>query len=244
MIKLYNGDTLKIMDRLIADGIKVDAIITDPPYGTTACKWDSILPFNEMWPRLEKLSKNHVPIILFGSQPFTSMLIHSNVKNFKYEWIWEKPNGTNAMLAKHQPMKNHENILVFNSSGSGRSVYNPQMTEGKPYTWESKRSKGSANGYDALKEDPKIVNKGERFPKSVQKFKQERGMHPTQKPLNLMIYLVETYTNENDLVLDFTMGSGTTMLACKHTDRRGIGIELDEKYFEIAKKRTETIIFT
>ena len=233
MIHLYNDDCLQIMDKLIEDGVLVDAIITDPPYGTTACKWDSVIPFDEMWMRLDRLIKPNAPIILFGSEPFSSMLRCSNIKNFKYDWIWEKPNGTNPYLAKIQPMKKHEIVSVFNSK-----VYYPQMVSGESYKWNSKRTKGQAGNIKQTKETP-IDNSGTRYPSSVQKFGQDRGLHPTQKPLKLMEYLIKTYTNEKETVLDFTMGSGTTGVACQNLNRNFIGIELDKKYFDVAKDRIE-----
>ena len=235
-IVFYRGEALKIMDDLIDKGIKVDAVITDLPYGTTACKWDQVIPFDEMWKRLKLLTKERSPIVMTASQPFTSALIMSNVKYFSHEWIWEKPNGTNAFSAKHQPMKAHESVVVFKSSIKAVNYY-PQMTEAKPYTWDSTRTKGEANGYGDLDKDTKIENSGVRYPRTVQKFKQDRGLHPTQKPLDLMKYLIETYTKSGDLVLDITMGSGTTGVACKSLGRRFIGIELDETHFETAMKR-------
>jgi len=235
-IVIYFGEALEVMDILIAKGIKVDAVITDLPYGTTACKWDEIIPFDEMWKRIKLLTKERAAIVMTASQPFTSALIMSNVDNFSHEWIWEKPNGTNAFSAKYQPMKTHESIVVFKSSKKAVNYY-PQMTEAKPYNWNSKRSKGEANGYGDLNNDTEIKNSGIRYPRTVQKFKQDRGLHPTQKPLELMKYLVQTYTKLGDLVLDITMGSGTTGVACKSLGRRFIGIELDKTHFATARKR-------
>jgi len=192
-----------------------------------------------MWKRLNKLIKPNDAVVLFGSEPFTSALIMSNVKNFKYDWIWIKNNGTNAFLSKQQPMRRHENILVF---GNGKIKYNPQMREGKPYKWKSIRTKGEANGYDKLKEHKEINNNGIRFPITLLEFKQERGLHPTQKPVALMKYLIKTYTNENDLVLDFTCGSGSTLIACENLNRKWIGIKLEEKYCEITKNRILEIL--
>jgi site-specific DNA-methyltransferase (adenine-specific) len=232
-MRLINGDCLKEMDKLINEGVKVDAIITDPPYGTTSCKWDSIIPFDEMWERLKLLRKDRTPVVLFGSEPFSSNLRMSNIKEYKYDWIWQKEQGANFMLVKYQPYKIHEIVSVFYQHN-----YYPQMTEGKPYT--------SGKGYsgDITNNVKKIQtkNKGTRYPKSIIKFntQKRKSIHPTQKPVKLLEYLIKTYTNEGDIVLDFTMGSGTTGVACKNLNRDFIGIELDEKYFNIAKKRIET----
>lgn len=227
---IYNGDCLEVMDKLIEQGVKVDAIITDPPYGTTACKWDSVIPFDEMWERLNKLIKDNGAIALFGSEPFSSELRHSNLKKFKYDWIWEKPQGANFMLVKHQPYKVHEIISVFN-----RHSYNPQMEEGTPYI----SGKGTSGDITGNVKKVQTKNKGTRYPRSIQRFSlnKSKSLHPTQKPVELLEYLVKTYTNEGEIVLDFTMGSGSTGVACINTNRKFIGIELDENYFNIAKKR-------
>ena len=244
MIDLYNGDCLEVMDRLIAEGIVVDAIICDPPYGTTACKWDSVIPFPEMWGRLNKLIKPNGAIVLFGSEPFSSALRMSNIKNYKYDWVWEKDKASNFMLAKKQVQKYHENILIFYNK---QCVYNPIMWDkGKVANTGGKKSKRfKNNGYIENKSiKPYVPTTTMRYPKSIQKFNtikandQKNGaFHPTQKPIELMEYLIKTYTNENELVLDFTMGSGSTGVACKNTNRNFIGIELDEKYFKIAEER-------
>lgn len=232
-IKLIQGDCLEAMDSLISQNITVDSIITDPPYGTTACKWDSVIDFEQMWLRLNKLIKPNGAIVLFGSEPFSSALRMSNIKNYKYDWIWRKPKGTGHLNSKRMPMNDVETISVFYRK---QCVYNPQFTEGKPY--KSKSGKSSFDGYG--KDNRKgNYNKGKRYPKRLLEFNvvERNTLHPTQKPVALMEYLIKTYTNENETVLDFTMGSGTTMLACKNTNRKGIGIELDKNYFEIAEKR-------
>lgn len=244
-IKLYQGDCLQVMDKLIAKGVVVDAIITDPPYGTTACKWDSVIPFDEMWERLNKLIKPNGAIVLFGSEPFSSLLRVSNLNMYKYDWKWEKSSGANFLNFKYQPAKVHEDILVFGKmatsySKNGNMEYNPQMEEGKPYSQKSGKQK-TLNANTSVRSEIKQVvtkNKGERYPRSIQKFNQDKEkLHPTQKPVALMEYLIKTYTNEGELVFDFTMGSGTTGVACKNLGRKFIGIELDEKYFDIAKER-------
>ena len=189
-----------------------------------------------MWLRLNKLIKPNGAIVLFGSEPFSSALRMSNIKNYKYCWIWEKPNGTGYLNAKKQPLRAYEDICVFYKK---QCTYNPQMEEGKPYKWNSTR--GQSSSYNEHSKNDLIDNEGTRYPKNILKIKQERGLHPTQKPVALMEYLIKTYTNENELVLDFTMGSGSTGVACKNTNRNFIGIELDDKYFEIAKDRINNI---
>ena len=241
--ELYNGDCLEVMDKLIKEGVKVDCILTDPPYGTTACKWDSVIPFDKMWERLNKLIKPNGAIVLFGSQPYTSNLIVSNIKNFKYEWIWHKNKGGNPLNAKKMPMKQHENICVFYKKAP---TYNPQLEE--RYGSGKDRAKYKIQG-GRFKEDrvygevDNIIRNTQyselRNPQTVQFFNVERGLHPTQKPVDLLEYLIKTYTNENELILDFTMGSGSTGVACMNTNRKFIGIELDENYFNIAKQRIE-----
>lgn len=232
------------MDNLIAEGVKVDAVITDPPYGTTACKWDSAIPFDAMWERLKKLRNDNAPIVLFGSQPFTSLLIVSNLREFKYEWIWVKNIGSNFASVKYQPFKEHENVLVF---GNKRVNYYPVLEKRKPSGLKRCKSspiKSNTTGSEitGMGKFNKAIKRGElRYPRSIQEFNVERGLHPTQKPVELMEYLIKTYTNEGDTVLDFTMGSGSTGVACVNTNRKFIGIELDENYFKIAKKRIEEV---
>ena len=237
-IKLYNGDCLEVMDKLIEQGIKVDAIITDPPYGTTACKWDSIIPFNEMWQKLKMLRKHNTPIVLFGSEPFSSFLRISNIKEYKYDWIWKKSKSGSAFTAKYRPVNKHENISVF---GKGTIKYNPQMTIGEPYKRFHTIKDDDINNHHIGIKNINVMNNGFRFPITVQEFQQkwrrQDQLHPTQKPVELMEYLIKTYTNEGDTVLDFTMGSGTTGVACINTNRKFIGIEKDKKYFDIASER-------
>jgi site-specific DNA-methyltransferase (adenine-specific) len=235
--KLYQGDCLEVMDKLIDEGVKVDAIITDPPYGTTACKWDSVIPFDEMWQRLNKLIKPNGAIVLFGSEPFSSALRMSNIKNYKYDWVWDKGRGYNFASLKYCPFKSHEIISVFSKKAHN---YFPQKTKGRPYSQKQGR-KGEVYGGDNGREII-TINNGDRHPLSIQKFVRGRddvGLHPTQKPVALMEYLIKTYTNENETVLDFAMGSGSTGVACVNTGRNFIGIEIDETYFNIAKKRIE-----
>ncbi len=238
-MKLYNGDCLDTMDLLIEQGVRVDAVICDPPYGTTACKWDSVIPFDAMWERLNKLIKPNGAIVLFGSEPFSSALRMSNIKNYKYDWIWDKKKGSNFALAKKQPMRHHEYIHMFYKK---QSMYNPQMLKGKPYDKTKHTNRKNTNKIT----NDKIIkietkNTGTRYPNTIlhfpKKWRQQDQIHPTQKPVALMEYLIKTYTNENELVLDFTMGSGTTGVACKNLNRDFIGIELDKGYYDISVKR-------
>ena len=248
-MNLYNGDCLEVMDRLIKEGVKVDMIFVDLPYSipnkrTTANKWDLPIDLDAMWGKIRKITKEDSPIVMTAINPFSSYLIMSNFLEFKYEWIWEKSNGSNFVHTKYQPLKVHEHVLVFGRSATtytkkGNSLkYTPQKTQGEPYI--AKRSGKMTSNLATGKNQEltsTICKDGLRHPRTIQFFKQERGLHPTQKPVALMEYLIKTYTNENELVLDFTMGSGTTGVAAKNTNRKFIGIELDENYFNIAKDR-------
>ena len=226
------GDCLELLKE-IPDG-SVDMVLCDPPYGTTACKWDSVIPFEPMWEQLNRIIKPNGAILLFGSEPFSSALRMSNIKNFKYDWIWEKEQGANFMLCKYQPYKVHEIISVFSKATHN---YFPQMTDGKPYV------SGKGTSGDITGNVPKVQTKndGKRYPRSIQKFctEKSKSKHPTQKPVALLEYLIRTYTNEGETVLDFTMGSGSTGVACVNTGRKFIGMELDPGYFETAKRRIE-----
>ena len=238
-MKLYKGDCLEVMKTI--EDKSIDAIITDPPFGTTACKWDYVIDFGLMWEQLNRIIKPNGAIVLFGSEPFSSALRMSNIKNYKYDWIWKKNRGSNFATLKYQPFKEHEIISVFNKHN-----YFPikeERSEGgkNRLNYKFKNKTSDING-------GKFINNGSnnyinplgknlRNPSSVQKFNTEVGKHPTQKPVALMEYLIKTYTNENETVLDFTMGSGSTGVACKNTNRNFIGIEQDENYFNIAQKR-------
>ena len=240
--QLFCGDCRQVMDKLIAENIKVNAIITDPPYGTTACKWDSIIPFDKMWECCNKLIKNNGAIVLFGSEPFASKLRISNLEMYKYDWIWNKNNSSSALNCNYQPLKIHENVLIFSKSAStfsknGNMCYYPQGLQPKHKIVQRKEIK---NGIFHKYNTKETIQKFTNYPKSILNFsKESKSYHPTQKPLALMEYLVKTYTNEGDTVLDFTMGSGTTGVACKNLNRNFIGIELDENYYNIAKERIE-----
>jgi len=243
-VKLYNGDCLEVM-KSIQDK-SIDAIITDPPYGTTACKWDSVIPFKPMWKQLNRIIKDNGAIVLFGSEPFSSYLRISNIKNYKYDWIWYKVLHGNPFVAKHRPLKVTEEILVFSKI---KHNYYPIMTEKqkksqRPISKGLNKNKnikinyktafgtkknGFCQDYDDKKAYPKniitVTNAG------------RNKQHPTQKPVKLMEYLIKTYTKEQEVVLDFTMGSGTTGVACCNLNRDFIGIELDKEYFKIAEQR-------
>ena len=279
-IKLYHGDCLEVMDELIAKGVVVDAIITDPPYGITACSWDSPIPFNNfimqpkskrskkmepiyrdeyilqelkkgrdykgiceyfdknskegMWQKLNKLIKPNGAIVLFGSEPFSSALRMSNIKDYKYDWIWDKKIPSGMSYAKFQPMRQHEIISIFNSN-----IYYPQMIKRDKPIKAGGMSKGETTNNKNLKALHKTYDL--KFPSTIIDFMKIRqdSVHPTQKPVALLEYLIKTYTLENETVLDNCMGSGSTGVACINTGRNFIGIEKDETYFNIAKKRIE-----
>ena len=236
---LWHGDCLEEMSR-IADA-SVDMCLTDPPFGTTQCRWDSVIPFEPMWAELKRIVKPNGAIVLHAAQPFTSALIMSNPKMFKYDWTWQKPKGTGHLNAKKQPMRDKEDIAVFYRK---QCTYNPQMSRGTPYKDKagkdhnsSSSMTGSYGSYTNHRED----NHGHRYPKQILGFGVvERGtLHSTQKPIRLSEYLIKTYTNPGDTVLDFAAGSFTTGVACKNLGRKFIGIEKDAHYFEIGKRRVE-----
>lgn len=235
---IYCGDCLELMPH-IADK-SVDMILCDLPFGTTKNKWDTIIPFEPLWEQYNRIIKDNGAIVLFSQQPFTSMLVMSNPKMFKYEWIWEKENGTGFLNANHAPLKIHENILVFGkgaTSPTKKSVsmtYNPQKTKGKPYT--------AVQGYSGNNYSPTqgnvTMSDGMRYPTDILRFQRDKNKyHSTQKPVELCQYLIRTYTNENDVVLDNCMGSGSTIVAAIKEKRQYIGIEKEEKYFDIANRR-------
>jgi site-specific DNA-methyltransferase (adenine-specific) len=218
----------------------IDAIITDPPYGTTACKWDSVIPFDLMWEQLNRIIKPNGAIVLFGSEPFSSSLRISNIKNYKYDWIWHKNMGGNFMAANKQPMKQHENISIFyNKLNTYNYIKEKRLQSGLDRVRSSSIKGGGSKEESVYGKRLKVEKKYDdlRFPQTVQKFNVERGLHPTQKPVLLMEYLIKTYTNEGETVLDFTMGSGSTGVAAKNLNRNFIGIEMDDNYFNIATER-------
>lgn len=231
-IQLYNGDCLELMKN-IPDG-SVDLVLTDPPYGTTACKWDSVVPFEPMWEQLNRIIKPNGAVCLFGSEPFSSALRMSNIKNFKYDWIWDKKIPSGMSYARFQPMRQTENISVF---CNGKTVYNPQMVKRDKPIKGGGMSKGETTNNQNLIALHKTYDY--KNPTNLIVFDKIRkgSLHPTQKPIALLEYLIKTYTNEGETVLDFTCGSGSCGVACINTNRNFIGIELDKGYFDIAEKR-------
>ena len=240
--RLYNGDCLQIMNNLIEQGIKADAIITDIPYGTTACQWDEVIPLDKMWYYIKQIRKENAAILLFGNEPFNSYLRISNIKEYKYDIYWQKERATNIFQLKKRPAKVIETISVFYKK---QCTYNPQMNkhEGPLRTNKIKNGRLGVLVDSKNRIPSEYKDTGFRYPLQIVQFKRDiltSNLHPTQKPISLMEYLVKTYTNENDLVLDFTMGSGSTGIACKSLKRKFIGIELDRNYFNIAKQRIES----
>jgi site-specific DNA-methyltransferase (adenine-specific) len=234
---LYHADCFDVFPFI--EDKSIDAIICDLPYGTTACKWDSVLPFDKLWEHYNRVIKDNGVIILFGREPFSSKVRLSNEFNYRYDWIWEKSKATNFLFAKQMPLIAHEDIMIFYKK---LPTYNPQKTKGKPYNKGfEKRNEIEAVG--KIGNGNLLINEsGERNPRSVIYFRtaeSEGKLHPTQKPVELMEYLIKTYTNEGDMVLDNTMGSGTTGLGCVKTNRQFIGIEKEKKYFDIAVKRIQ-----
>jgi len=246
---VIQGDCLEVMDKLIERGIIFDAIICDPPYGTTACKWDSVIPFAPMWERLNKLIKSNGAIVLFGSEPFSSALRMSNIKNYKYDWVWNKVTPTAHTVAKLRPMQLNELISVFSdgtcANGSKRNMrYNPQglIPYGKIVNKQREEKANEQNQYRRENHKAKYLQEWTNYPKTILKFSKPSSrdsVHPTQKPVALMEYLIKTYTNEGDLVLDFTAGSGTTGVACRNTGRDFIMIEKEQKYVDICNERLQ-----
>jgi site-specific DNA-methyltransferase (adenine-specific) len=242
--KLWQGDCLELMKDIPDNSI--DMVLTDPPYGTTACKWDTVIDFDLMWAQLKRITKDNGAICLFGSEPFSSALRMSNIKQFKYDWVWQKDKATGFLNSKKQPLRSNEIISVFYKK---QPTYNPQFWDSKPmntvYNGGVANNGKSTDVYGKQKQvKRKELNSTKRYPITNIKFNQVNGQakikcHPTQKPVALLEYLIKTYTLENETVLDFTMGSGSTGVACKNLDRNFIGIEKDEKYFGIAEQRIQ-----
>jgi site-specific DNA-methyltransferase (adenine-specific) len=245
-IQLIKGDCLEVMKN-IPNG-SIDAIITDPPYGTTACKWDSVIFFNLMWEQLNRIIKPNGAIVLFATQPFTSTLTLSNINNFRHQWQWIKNRPTGAFSAKYMPMKSNEDILVF---GLNKVNYYPIMVKRTEKEFKESYRKNDSKSWGNNIQNQKgnlIIRKSKeeqwfKYPTNILNIskddKRNGKQHPTQKPVELIEYIIKTYTQENETVLDFTMGSGTTGIACKNLNRKFIGIEMDDKYFDIAKNRIE-----
>jgi site-specific DNA-methyltransferase (adenine-specific) len=242
MIQLFKGDCLEVM-KSIPDA-SIDAIITDPPYGTTACKWDSVIPFDLMWEQLNRIIKHNGVIVLFGSEPFSSALRMNNIKNFKYDWYFEKDRETGFLNVKKQPMRKMELISVFYKE---QCTYKPILRCKPIENIRPQKKVGKSQGtYGKFKHNAdRTIPLDKSYPTNLLKFSRDKdNLHPTQKPVALIEYLIKTYTNENETVLDFTMGSGTTGVACKHLNRKFIGIEMDNKYFSIAENRINNNVVT
>lgn len=250
-MELLHGDCLEKMKNI--PNKSIDLILTDPPYGTMSCKWDSVIPLDKMWEQLNRIIKDNGAIVLFGGEPFSSMLRMSNIKHYKYDWIWKKQKAGAFAVGKYRPLGYHENISVF---GYGKINYYPQMIPRKSDRVKQAH-KSNYKGFSTVANDNlictkaqenrdyKIYNADFKLPSTVLEFNsvvsnsKEKVAHPTQKPIALLEYLIKTYTLENETVLDFTMGSGSTGVACINTNRSFIGIEKDDKYFSIAKTRIE-----
>lgn len=230
MMDLRQGDCLEILPTL-ADS-SVDMVLCDLPYGTTACKWDAVIPFEALWREYRRIVRKGGAIVLTASQPFTSLMVASNLKDFKYQWVWQKPRPSNPQLAKFQPLKYHEDICVFSR---GTHAYHPQGLTEIPLEKQRVQTPSRSELGHCVKKP--YVQTHTNYPKSILVFGAEVGLHPTQKPVALMEYLIRTYTNEGETVLDNTMGSGTTGVAARNTKRNFIGIERDEAYFDIASER-------
>lgn len=249
MSKIILGDCLEVMKTL--PGNSVDLVLTDPPYGVSASDWDKNINLDEFWAEILRVSKPTTPIIIFAQQPFTSLLIASNLAHYKYNWTWEKDNGTNFLSVKYQPFRVIEDICVFGKLGTtfnkkGNLSYYPQFTEGKAYKQTSGQQKGNSaivrggrgRGSRGTVGGNITESDGRRYPKNILRFNRDKEkLHPTQKPLNLIEYLVQTYSKENDVVLDPYLGSGTTARACKNLGREYIGIELNAEYVKVAEDR-------
>ena len=237
--KLILGDCLDELPKIFDKNI--DLVLTDPPYGTTQCKWDSIIPFEPMWNQLKRVIKDNGCIALFGSEPFSSYLRTSNIKWFKYDWVWNKVRPVGVHVCKYRPMSKNENISIF---GKGKITFYPQMIDRKKLRKGSKEY-GRTNIIGGKLGNKKIKIYTKKYPTTILEFSNASNkgrIHPTQKPVALLEYLIKTYTNENDTVLDFTMGSGSTGVACKNLNRNFIGIEKDENYYNIAKQRIEGVL--
>lgn len=241
-VLLYHGDCLKEMQKIPEQSI--DMILCDLPYGISACKWDCVIPFDKLWQQYERIIKDTGAIVLFSVQPFTSKLVLSNEKLYKYNWYWIKDNSANFLNKRYQPGKIVEEICVFGKAATSYSskglnmTYIPQMESGKPYIIKNGNRDGLSSSIRSKIKNVETINNGERYPNNILKFSSDRKkLHPTQKPVALLEYLIKTYTNENGIVLDNCMGSGSTGVACIKTGRKFVGIELDDQYFDLAKRR-------
>jgi DNA modification methylase len=236
MINLIQGDCLEKMKEI--ESGSVDLVLTDLPEGTTACKWDVVIPFEPLWEQLKRIIKPNGAIVLFGSEPFSSYLRMSNIKNYKYDWIWDKVKPSTGLHAKTMPLKDYEDIIVFYKK---KTTYNPQMKESN-IRIDKPRIANNGDAFGGKEVLRQHKNNGLSYPRAILRFSnanQNNRVHPTQKPVALLEYLIRTYTNEGETVLDNCMGSCSTGIACLNTNRNFIGIEKDDKYFEVAKKRIE-----
>ena len=234
MIKLLKGDCLELMKNISDKSI--DMILCDLPYGITKCKWDAIIPIEPLWEQYNRIIKDNGAIVLFATQPFSSKLIISNLKGFKHEWIWQKEKGVGFQVAKYRPMQEHEHILVFEKNGKKVNYYHIKEKRDKVIKSKGASSISGSSPISNISVQNYIYT--DKYPTSILQFKRDnKKLHPTQKPVPLLEYLIKTYTKENELILDNCLGSGSTGLACIHTNRNFIGIELDENYFNIAKNR-------
>ena len=234
MVDLHLGDCLEILPTL--EDNSVNLVLVDLPYGTTACKWDSIIPLDDLWKQYNRICKESGAMVFTAAQPFTTILAASNIQNFKYEWIWEKPQGTNPMNAKVMPLKSHENILVFYRK---KPVYNPQMWQSTPYSGFKSDTAKIGEVYGKAQSRHRDNPEGSRYPKTVLKFKQEKGLHPTQKPVDLCVKAALNTTKDDEIILDVFLGSGSTLIAAEKINRRCYGLELDPKYCDIIINRWE-----
>lgn len=244
---LYLGNCIEIIDKLAEKNIKVDLILTDPPYQKTQNKWDSLIPFEDMWNSLKKIRKETTPIILFGQGIFTAKLILSNEKEYRYSFVWNKEHPSGFLNANKMPLRSHEDIIVFYKK---LPVYNPQKYQGTKNNANKGKikkaiiSKNNNNYNDFLIFDNSEEYQNMKFPRSILTFRKPHPsvtFHPTEKPVDLLEYLIKTYSLENNIVLDFTMGSGSTGVACRNTNRKFIGIEINKEYFDLAKDRIEKV---
>lgn len=254
--ELYLNDCLIVMDELIENNVKFDAIIVDPPYEKTRGKWDIIIPLDEMWKRIDKLIKKEGAICIFGNEPFSSMVRMGNLNDYKYDWKWVKNRATGFANCNYRPMAKYEDIMVFSKSNASTGGKNNAMNYfPQDLIPSEKKKKNTPKRHGLIQQDTNNVGKNNilmqeteyiqkytNYPNNILEFNCEsKYVHPTQKPVKLLEYLIKTYTKEKDLILDFAMGSGSTGVACINTNRRFVGIEIEEKYFKIAKERIESL---
>ena len=240
-IRLIKGDCLEIMKEI--EDKSIDMILCDLPYGTTACKWDSVIPFEPLWEQYNRIIKDNGAIALTAVQPFTSKLVLSNIKGFKHEWIWQKEQGVGFQIAKYRPLQEHESILVFTANGEKVNYYPIKEKIEKIKKIKRNGNNGNSESSPLKYSDNRVSIYTEKYPTSIKKFKRDKGLHPTQKPVELLEYLIKTYSKEGETVLDNCMGSGSTGVACINTGRRFIGIEKDENYFDVAYNRINGYIY-